>query len=144
MNIWEKIKASLGKLGASLSRFMVGRYGVDKLSTTLMWTAIILLVIATFTGASLLSAVSMILYGIVVYRMFSRDRERRAAENRKFTAQVQGLRTKYSQAKVRFKNRKVYKYVRCPKCHTLTRIPRGAGSVSVRCKPCGHVFSEKA
>ena len=137
MGIWNKIRAGMG-------RFMAGRYGVDKLSTTIMWAAIILLLIAMFTGVPLLSTLSMALYVVILFRMFSRDRERRAAENRRFLAQAQGVRTKCTQAKARFKSRKVYKYIRCPKCRTLTRIPRGCGAVNVRCKPCGHVFPEKA
>ncbi len=143
MNIWEKIKAGMGKIGSALGTFFAGRYGMDSLSTTLLWTGIALFFISLLSGIGIFSTLSVALYIFVVYRMLSKDKARRGAENRKFLAAVRGTRTKFSQSQVRFKNRKEYKYVRCPNCHSWIRLPRGAGSISVRCKPCDHVFDQK-
>lgn len=135
--MWEKTKRSV-------LHFFSGRYGIDSLSKFLMWTGIALSIIELIVGVGLLSFLAMLLYLTVLFRMFSRNIEKRTDENQKFTAISLGFRTKYNQAKVRFKNRKEYKYIRCPHCHAWIRIKRGTGKVFLRCKACSHTFNETA
>ena len=54
------------------------------------------------------------------------------------------LRTAFSQARVRFKNRKEYKYFRCPKCHAWLKLKRGSGEGTLTCGKCKHAFKAKA
>ena len=64
-----------------------------------------------------------------LFRMFSRNTARRTAENAWFWNKTAKLRTAFSQARVRFKNRKEYKYFRCPQVPRLAeaqaRLGRG-------------------
>lgn len=143
MKIWESIKAAFGKLGAGLQRFFEGRYGLDNLSKTMLWTGLILYLIDLFANTGIISLLGMVLFVLVLVRMMSKNKEKRASENRKYLARVHGIRTKFSQAKARFANRKEYKYVRCPGCRSWIRLPRGAGQLSVRCKSCNHAFEQK-
>jgi predicted Zn finger-like uncharacterized protein len=53
------------------------------------------------------------------------------------------LRTKISQARVRFANRKQFRYVHCPGCRAWIRLPRGAGAISVKCRSCNHEFQQR-
>ena len=114
--MWEKIKFTL-------ARFMQGRYGSDALGRFLVWAALIL---------------------YVLFRMFSRNTARRTAENAWFWNKTAKLRTAFSQARVRFKNRKEYKYFRCPKCHAWLKLKRGSGEGTLTCGKCKHAFKAKA
>ena len=52
--------------------------------------------------------------------------------------------TQLRQAKNRFKNRKQYKYFRCPSCKAWLRLPRGKGVVTVTCSRCHTSFTQKS
>lgn len=137
MNFWNKLRAKL-------SQWMMGRYGMDQLGVILMAIGLIVYFINLFTPSLLLSAITLILYGIVIYRMLSRDRARRARENQKVMGFYYRIKTKTRQAFLRLKNRKEYKYFKCPQCHAILRLKRGAGEVHVTCGKCKHQFDKKA
>ena len=137
MNFWERIKFNL-------SRFMYGRYGADQLSRTVINTSLALLVLHFLTGISLFWTVSLIGYVYAIFRMFSRNVEKRNEENRIYLDKTVKWRTEYSQFKVRWRNRKQYKYFKCPQCRTRMRLSRGAGEKVVCCRSCSHVFKQKA
>ncbi len=137
MSFWQKVKASL-------ANFMNGRYGQDNLGTCLFVVALALLIIDLFLGTGILSLLAWALYIWMVFRMFSRNREKRMEENRKYLALTGDWKKKFSQFRVRLKNRKEYKYFKCPKCHALLRLSRGCGEVTVTCGRCHHEFKQKA
>lgn len=137
MSFWQRMKMSL-------ARFMQGRYGADHLGTFTLFAGLILTFVDLFLGTGLLSFLGFALYVWTLYRMLSRNRERRAAENRKYLELTGGWRTKLRQFMLRQKNRKQYKYFKCPQCRALLRLTRGCGQVHVTCARCGHEFEEKA
>ncbi len=137
MTFWNRIKQALRNL-------MVGRHGVDQLSVALVWVGLGLYIIAAVLNIGVLSLLSMVLYGYTVFRMFSRNEEKRAAENRRYLTLKNKLFTSGKQARTRFKNRKQYKYFRCPNCKAWLRLPRGAGVVTVTCGRCHNSFTQKA
>ena len=134
----------LNRLKYGFMRFMQGRYGSDKLGLATIWAALIISLIGSFAGAPFLSLVSTALWVWAIYRLFSRNLVRRRAENDWFLKQTAKIKTPVRQAVTRFKNRKVYCYFSCPKCHMHLRLPRGVGKVTVRCSKCGHSFEKKA
>ena len=146
MSFWEKIKQSL-------RNFMSGRNGADRLGLTLLWTGLILYILGTLIGAasgtfwmllgSLLNLAGFACYVLCIYRMFSRNLTKRQAENRRFESACARSKTQLRQAKNRFKNRKQYKYFRCPQCKQKLRAPRGRGKIQVTCQKCHHVFQTK-
>lgn len=136
MSFWEKIKQTLRS-------FMAGRNGVDQLSMFLVWAGLIVYLVAAITGSGLLSLLSLVVYGYTIFRMFSRNRDKRSAENRRYLAQKNKLTTGFKQARTRFKNRKQYRYFRCPNCKAWLRLPRGAGVVTVTCGRCHNSFTQK-
>ena len=44
----------------------------------------------------------------------------------------------------RLKNLRNYKYIKCPQCHSLIRLPRRVGKVTVTCGRCRHSFKQWA
>lgn len=146
------------KIKLALQRFMIGRYGPDRLSLVLLWSGLALnLLSSLLSGAAgkaqsaLLAFLCLLLmllgyacYGFSIFRIFSRNLSKRQAEAQRFERFWQKTSTGFRQAVTRFKNRKQYKYFRCPGCKTRLRLPRGKGVVTVTCKCCHTSFTQKA
>ena len=82
----------LQKIGNALSRFMYGRNGTDQLGLTTIWAALLLDVVNIFikqqTVHMVISLLSTVLLVIAVYRVFSRNLQKRRAENARFLEKV--------------------------------------------------------
>jgi len=136
MSFWEKIKQSFRSL-------MTGRHGADQLSMALVWIALAIYLLSAVLGLGILSLLSLVLYGYTIFRMFSRNNEKRSEENRRYLAWKNKITTGSKQARTRFKNRKQFKYFRCPNCKAWLKLPRGAGVVTVTCGRCHNSFTQK-
>ena len=137
MNLWERIKFSF-------SRFMYGRYGADQFSRAIVIASLVLLVVSNILQILLLYYLSFAGYVYAVFRMFSRNIDKRAQENQEFLNRTAKWRTEYAQAKVRWRNRKQYKYFKCPQCRTRMRLSRGVGEKQITCRNCQHTFKQSA
>ena len=137
MSFWQKFKEGF-------RRFMAGRYGADSLSQAIIIEGLVLFLLAAFTRIGLFSILAMALYIWAIFRMYSRNGEKRSQENARYMAATRKLRTSVNQARTRLKNRKKYRYFRCPNCHARLRLPRGVGEVTVNCGQCKHSFRKKA
>lgn len=137
MNFWEKVKQSLRS-------FMMGRHGADQLGMFTLITGLVLSLLASFTGIGLFSLLGLALYIWTLFRMFSRNHEARIKENQKYVSLTSNWQTKLSQFWKRQKNRKEYKYFRCPQCKVLLRLKRGCGEKDITCVRCGHQFKMKS
>lgn len=135
--MWQKFKASF-------ANFMSGRHGADQLFRTTVIAGLVMYVLTWITGITLFSYIGLALYIWSLFRMFSRDREKRAMENLKYLELTKNFRTSLNQAKNRAKNSKEYKYFRCPKCKSYLKLPRGVGEVTVTCGKCKNQFRKKA
>ena len=127
-----------------LQKFMTGRNGPDELSLAMLIISLIVSLISSIVGSIVLNLASMVLYILVIFRIFSRNVEKRYAENQKYVTFRQSFRRSCSQAWVRLKNSKKYKYFKCPQCRVLIRLERGCGQKHVRCPRCHHEFDQKA
>ena len=137
MSILEKIKAGLVK-------FMAGRRGADELSLAMLIGGALLSLLSTILHAPVLSLLSMVIYIYTLFRMFSRNLEKRHAENAAFLKFWNGMTSGIRQFFNRLKNMKKYKYFKCPECKSRLRLPRGVGEVTVTCGKCHHPFKQKA
>lgn len=131
-------------------RFMYGRYGVDELSRDLLWVAIGFSVIGMILGffplryvSLAFSALSFLLIIYILTRVFSKNINRRVMENHKYLAKTEKIRKKFRFAKMRFRDRKIFRYVRCPYCKTYSRVPRGKGKIRITCRSCHKQFQKK-
>ncbi len=134
---WERLKARI-------IRFMQGRHGPDELSMYTMILAIILSLVFSFTGLSVLYIVFIALWVWCLFRMFSRQLEKRNAENRRFLEWMATVRRESKAFFLRLKNARVYKYFRCPGCKARMRLKRGSGEKDITCPRCGKTFHMKA
>lgn len=126
------------------ARFMSGRNGSDQLGTALILAAFVIQIAIPLTGFFWLIFLSYGLFGLFLFRFFSKNLYRRQEENRKFLSFFRNAVLKTKQFFMRVKGMKQYKYFRCPQCKTLLRLTRGTGEKDIRCPRCGHEFHKKA
>lgn len=134
---------------------MYGRNGADHLSMALLWTGLICYLLGGIVGSIAVSVIFPILgillniagfaaYMFSLFRVFSRNVDKRRAENHRYVTMMEKKKTQRRQAKVRFQNRKTYKYFKCPGCKAWLRLTRGKGVVTVTCSRCHTSFTQKA
>lgn len=118
-----------------IRRFMMGRYGTDKLNMAILVIGLIASLLAVFVRWPLLNLFLVLLsYGLMgwaLFRMLSRNTYKRYQENRKYLMLIQ-----------RFKDRD-HRYYDCPRCRQQVRVPRGKGRISITCPKCREKFIRK-
>ena len=123
------------RLSAGLRRFMEGRYGSDKLNTTILIVALVLVLVYTFLPFGpvqlILWILSYVLMIWAIFRMLSRNTYRRYQENRRFLQFADGIRDRE------------HRYYDCPNCRQRVRVPRGKGKISISCPKCREKFIRK-
>lgn len=127
---------SLGaKISGGLRRFMMGRYGTDKLNMAILGAGVIICLISMFIRLPLvnliLTAMSYVLMGWAIFRTLSRNTYKRYQENRRYLAFLQKI-----------KDRE-HRYYDCPRCHQQVRVPRGKGKIAITCPKCREKFIKK-
>ena len=132
------------RIRQSLARFMTGRHGADNLGMFTLLAGLAFSLRGSFTRVGILSLIGFALYIITLFRMFSRNHEKRTAENRKYIELTSGWKTKIRQFTRRMKNRRDYRYFKCPNCKVLLRMKRGSGEKDITCVRCGHQFRQKS
>lgn len=135
------------KLREMLSRFMVGRYGVDKLNQFLIYVAlvssVISLIIRTGMITSLAGAVSTVSLVTAIFRMFSKNVNARYQENIQFIKATKPANAQIEVWKLMWRDRNTHKYVKCDKCKTYTRVPKNVGKIKIKCRKCGNEFIKR-
>ncbi len=123
------------KIKDAFARFMMGRYGTDKLNMLLLSIGVVVTIVALFVRNDLADLVMMLvsygLMGVVFFRCLSRNIYKRYQENRKYLLFLQKI-----------KDRE-HRYYDCPKCRQQVRVPRGKGKISITCPKCREKFIRK-
>ena len=132
------------QLARRLAAYMSGRNGIDQLAVASLAASLALQMAGSLLRSSLLLLLSLALFGWSLYRIFSRRREKREEENRKFMQWFGSAQTKARQFILRMKLRKEYKYFKCPQCGALLRLKRGGGEKQICCPKCQHQFQQRS
>ena len=123
------------KFAAMMRRFMMGRYGTDKLNMVILGTGLIFSLISMFihfAPANLaLMVLSYCLMGWAIFRTLSRNTYKRYQENRKYLMFLQKIKDKE------------HRYFDCPRCRQQVRVPRGKGKIAISCPKCKEKFIRK-
>ena len=125
----------MNRIRLALQRFMMGRYGTDKLNTYILGLGVILCLLSIFFHFPILNLVLTTLsYALMIwaiFRMRSRNTYKRYQENRKFLMFLD-----------RIKDRD-HRYFDCPRCRQPVRVPRGKGKIVITCPKCREKFTKK-
>ena len=128
-----------------LRQIFTGRQGMDELSKLLFWTAIAFFALAALPGGafgSLLSSLALLFLIFSFARAFSRNLPMREAENLLLLRWWEKKKHAWNAWKDRQRNRKEYKYFKCPSCGKWLRVPRHKGKIHISCR-CGYTLYRK-
>ncbi|SDB41739.1 zinc finger domain-containing protein, LSD1 subclass [Pseudobutyrivibrio sp. YE44] len=137
-----------------MAQFFVGRTGVDALGRTVTWAALVLMVLTMITHSNIVYLLSMACLGYSLWRMLSKNYQKRYNENQMFLHKtavirrffgklVPNIRNKVAKLRYDMEQRKTYAIFKCPSCKQKLRAPKGRGKIQVTCSKCHTVFIKK-
>ena len=137
-----------------IAQFFAGRTGVDALGRTFTWIALILMLVTMITHSNTVYLLSMVCLAYSIWRMFSKNYQKRYRENQWFLEKTTGIRrffsrlvpnikNKYAKLRYDMEQRKTYAIFKCPNCKQKLRAPRGRGKIQVTCSKCHTEFIKK-
>ena len=137
------------RIGNALSRFMYGRNGVDRLGLTMIWAALLLDIINMLLRekpvvSGITGLVSGVLLFTALFRMFSRNLEKRRAENTRFMEKVWWPVSRRMAGARQQRMDKEHRYFTCHRCGAVCRVPRGKGRIVITCPRCGNEIHGKS
>ena len=123
------------KIKTALQRFMMGRYGTDKLNMAILGAGVLLCVLVMVNPLPLLdgilTALSYCLMFWAIFRCLSRNTYKRYQENKKYLRFLEQIKDKE------------HRYFDCPRCRQPVRVPRGKGKIAITCPKCKEKFIKK-
>lgn len=128
----------MGNFRYRMIQFMMGRNGFDNMCRGLLFASVILIVADMFIPGNITRSLGLVILLYAYYRAFSRNLARRRAENEWFILRIESPLTSYLN-----RDRKNYRYFKCPCCGQTLRAPKGRGRIRVTCSRCGNVFERK-
>lgn len=131
MNIKERLKS-----------FFMGRYGYDDLNLFLLIIYLILSVIHLITKSYWLSILELAVLIFLIFRMLSKNFEKRRNENKKYLDITAPIRNSIKNIKSSYKSD--YKFFSCPDCSQRVRVPKGKGKIEIKCPKCGKTFIKRS
>ena len=137
-----------------MAQFFSGRTGVDNLGRTVTYLALILMILTMITHSNIVYLLAMVCIFYSLWRMLSRNYQKRYYENQQFLLKTAGIRRKFSGLGYKIKNyivkqknyyqqRKTYAIFKCPSCKQKLRVPKGRGKIQVTCSKCHAQFIKK-
>ena len=126
-----------------LRRFMMGRYGSDQLNMGLLVLSCLLTLSARLSGVFWIVFLAYAPLLFAVFRMLSKNTEKRRAENQWFLRYWTPVRLWIKRRFDMLRQRKEYRFYRCPGCRATVRVPKGTGKIEIHCPKCGGRFVKK-
>ena len=123
------------KLRSAIRRFMMGRYGTDKLNIAILVVGVVVCMVGMYLPAVLGLLCTALSYGLMIlaiYRCFSRNTYQRYRENSRYLRFVEQLKDRQ------------HRYYSCPRCRQSVRVPRGKGKIAITCPKCQEKFIRKS
>ncbi len=136
-------------MGYKLRKFMTGRYGPDRLWRALLVFYLIGIIIANILyrfskpAYYVMFIISSAVFIFAIYRVFSKNIEKRRQENQQWLNFIYGIKRKFRFEKDKLSQRKTHKFVKCSQCKKVLRIPKNKGKIKVNCPHCGNTFIVK-
>ncbi len=128
--------------------FFNNRYGIDNLSIALIIISML------FVRYKYIWFFGVVLIGMAVFRILSKNRNKRLNElqiynkfiyqiitflNKIFDPLIKKIKVYYTH----FKQRKYYKFLKCPECKNQLRLPKNKGMLKATCPVCKFKFLVK-
>ena len=130
------------RFAQSVQHFMYGRYGVDQLNMTLLYTTLGLSIIGMFSHTLIIYWLSYLTMFGMLFRALSKNHTRRYRENEKFLKATKPLFRMAGKTKHQLQD-KNNRYYSCPSCHQTIRVPKGKGKIAITCPKCRREFIKR-
>ncbi len=124
-------------------RFMIGRYGNDKMNQVISVIALILILVGAFAGVPVVDRMGIVLIIYIYFRAFSKNIQARYAENQRFLKLYYRITGPFAAKKAARDRNKGYKIFKCPNCKQKVRVPKGKGTISIHCPKCHQDFIKR-
>ena len=131
------------KFRRKLYYWMQGRYGIDELTKTLNILGIALLILSFVRPLRWLCLIALVLVGLNLFRMTSKNISRRLEERQKYLLFVSRIRPFFTVIRLNIKDRGTHRYFLCKDCRKVLRVPKGKGRIEIRCPECGKKLIRK-
>ncbi len=129
------LRQILTRVRVGLGKFMEGRYGTDKLNTTILVAGVVVCLFSLFIKNPVVNLILISLsYGLMIWAIFrslSRKTYKRYQENRKYLMLLERIKDKE------------HRYFDCPRCRQPVRVPKGKGKIAITCPKCKEKFIKK-
>ena len=126
------------------TRFMIGRYGMDRLGQFLNAVACVFLAAGLFSRSSWVNIAALVFLFLCYFRVFSKNSGKRFEENQKFERIWFRISEVFRRCRFKLQQSRKYHIYKCPNCRQKIRIPRGKGKISIHCPKCGIDFIKKS
>ena len=141
----------LYKMQCTMSKMMYGRNGSDHLNVALMVAYLALWLVGGLIAgllrsnllASIFNTLQTVVIFVALFRMLSKNLDKRRAENAKFLEWWYPTKNRLTAAKARHPD-KDHKYFTCKNCKTVCRVPAGKGKIEITCPKCGGKIAGKS
>ncbi|WP_062532709.1 zinc ribbon domain-containing protein [Jeotgalibaca dankookensis] len=141
----------MSKLVSWVQNIMRQANGFDDLSRFLLKTGAIIGIIGMLFRVNLFLWLGFILILFMYIRTFSKDRQKYYQQNRFYHKQrnkiinfFNGQKNLVSKKQDQFKQRKTYRFYKCPNCGQKVRVPKGKGKIAITCPACSEKFVKKS
>lgn len=129
------------KISGAMARFMYGRNGADQLGSAMLGLYVVLFALQLLFSRArgvyhVLSALSLVLAALVLFRMLSKNLARRREENARFLNWWLPKKRYFAASRQRRLDRE-HKYFTCKNCRAVCRVPAGKGKIEITCPKCG-------
>ena len=119
-----------------LYRFMYGRHGPDQLTFFILIVSMAIQFCSAVFRLPLLSLLSTLLLAVCVWRIFSKNNEKRSRENAFFMRFWGKVPAFFRSLSTALREGKTHRFFKCPGCGARLRVPRGKGKIMITCPNC--------
>ncbi len=127
-----------------MNKFFKNRYGFDTLNYYLIYLLLIINTLSIFLKSTLLNMISIFILIYILSRAFSKKYNKRQQENFAFQRFIYPYKNKLNALIQRQKQKKYYKFYKCPNCKQTLRVPKGHGKITITCPKCNEKFDRKS
>ena len=126
-----------------LQEFMYGRYGGDTMNTVLLISGLVVSILGQLFNLTVHVLIAYVFYGYSIFRILSKNIYARQKELYSFMKIWTPVQKWYKMRVMIWKDRKNYRYFKCPNCGQYLRAPKGRGKIEVTCQKCRKQFIKK-
>lgn len=136
------------------NKVMAGRHGGDQFSLALLVLYGIILLFSAILKFQVLYLLAIAVLVWCIWRMLSRNLEKRRKENEWFLRwwkplwrRMRGISARFHSeqeyAAMKVRDKDTWRYYKCPKCGNKLRVPKGKGKIAITCPVCRNEFTKR-